>query len=184
MAELTLTVIGLPAPQGSKKGFYNRTTGRVQMVESSKKVKPWRQDVKAAALNEIAATGSTVGGWEQLVGPVHLAITFYLPRPGYHYRTGQHAGELKPNAPVYVDKKPDLSKLIRSTEDALTEAGVYRDDAQVTELAVVKKYAGGRWTELTTPGAMITVTSMAPVPGAAPVAAMSTAQPSDGVLFS
>ena len=37
MTPITLTVRGLPAPQGSK-----RHIGRGVMVESSKRVKPWR----------------------------------------------------------------------------------------------------------------------------------------------
>ena len=44
MGALTFRVYGTPAPQGSK-----RHVGRGVMVESSKKVAPWRQDVVAAA---------------------------------------------------------------------------------------------------------------------------------------
>src|SRR3546814_14230461 len=40
---VTLTVHGSPAPQCSK-----RHVGRGRMIESSQKVKPWRQDVQAA----------------------------------------------------------------------------------------------------------------------------------------
>lgn len=47
---LVITVHGSPAPQGSKQAFRNQYTGRIQQVESSMKVKPWRQDVIAAAL--------------------------------------------------------------------------------------------------------------------------------------
>jgi Holliday junction resolvase RusA-like endonuclease len=45
---LVITVHGTPAPQGSKHGFVRG--GKVAMVESSQKVKPWRQDIKHAAL--------------------------------------------------------------------------------------------------------------------------------------
>ena len=41
---LTIVAYGQPAPQGSK-----RHVGKGVMVESSKKLRPWRQDVKAAA---------------------------------------------------------------------------------------------------------------------------------------
>jgi len=159
MNALTINVVGLPAPQGSKKGFYNPRIGRVQMVESSKKVKPWRTDVQVAAL---AAIGE---GWTPLVGPVELAITFFMPRPAAHYRTGAHAGVLKPTAPVLVDKRPDCSKLIRSTEDALTEAGVYRDDAQVARLVAEKRYADAAT------GARITITPLPTTPVSVPVTA-------------
>jgi crossover junction endodeoxyribonuclease RusA len=131
---LTIHAVGLPAPQGSKRGFV--VNGRVAMVESSKKVKPWRQDVTAAA-----QAAATAAGWETPAGPLRVDIVFYLPRPRYHYRTGAHAGELKPNAPVFVDKKPDKDKLERATCDALTSSGVIRDDAQIAAGLVEKRYA-------------------------------------------
>lgn len=145
---MRITVVGIPAPQGSKKGFVVK--GKVVMAESSKKVAPWRQDVKAAALKAIEGSDTY-----PLTGPVHVTISFLMPRPGYHFRTGARASELKPNAPTHVDKKPDVDKLLRSTFDALGEAGVWRDDAQVASLTVAKAYANGH------PGAVIDV---APVP--------------------
>lgn len=113
------------------------------MVESSNKVKPWRQSVKFAALNAELPT---------ITGPVKLEITFYLARPKGHYRTGKHAGEVKESAPQYPATRPDTSKLVRSTEDALTEAGVYKDDSQVVTLVAMKRYADTR-----PPGATITI---------------------------
>jgi len=138
-ATLTINVVGTPAPQGSKRAFV--VNGRAVMAENSKKVKPWRQDVKAAALEALAALGNRHP--YPLTGPVEVTVTFYMPRPGYHFRTGQRAHELKPGAPTFVDKRPDISKLVRSTEDALTEAGVYRDDAQIAVLTAAMEYANG-----------------------------------------
>ena len=43
-----LRVLGTPGPQGSKKAT-GRMGERVRLVESSKKVKPWRAQVTAAA---------------------------------------------------------------------------------------------------------------------------------------
>ena len=45
MNEITIRVVGIPAPQGSKT-----LTRWGAMIEASKKVKPWRTDVKEAAL--------------------------------------------------------------------------------------------------------------------------------------
>lgn len=164
---LTIHVTGTPAPQGSKKGFYNPNLGRVQMVESSKKVKPWRQDVTAAALNAIAEQT-----WQVPAGPVRVDITYYLPRPRYHYRTGARAHELKDGAPVFVDKKPDRDKLDRATCDALTSSGVIRDDAQIAAGFTEKRYANGPT------GARITITPMDAVAAAAatPDGAAATVQ--------
>lgn len=135
---LSFRVHGTPAPQGSK-----RHVGNGIMVESSKRVKPWRQDVKHAALGALT---------DRLEGPVLVRVTFYLPRPRAHYGTGRNAARLKPAAPTYHEKRPDLDKLLRSTLDALGEAGVWRDDSQVTEVQAVKRY-----TDTTPPGAHITV---------------------------
>lgn len=143
---LTIDVVGTPAPQGSKRGFVTKN-GRVAMTESSTKVKPWRQDVKAAA---IEATD------RELTGPLNVIVIFYLRRPQVHYGTGRNVGVLKSWVPMYVDKKPDLDKLLRSTLDGLKEAGVYRDDAQVARVVGIKRYATDR-----PPGARIRIEPIA-----------------------
>lgn len=134
---LTFNVTGTPAPQGSKRAFV--VNGHAVMAESSKKVKPWRQDVTAAALNAMAS----VPGFQPYAGPVSVRVVFWISRPGYHFRSGARSRELKPTAPRYVDKKPDGDKLLRATLDALTSSGVFRDDAQVAILTGVKEYADG-----------------------------------------
>lgn len=131
---LEIVVVGTPAPQGSK-----RHVGHGVMIESSKLVKPWRQDVRAAAIEALEAGGPTFP-----TGPVSLAVTFRVARPKGHYRTGKHAALLRDSAPVWPAVKPDVSKLVRATEDALTEAGVWRDDAQVASLVAFKTYAGAK----------------------------------------
>lgn len=129
---LAFVVHGLPAAQGSK-----RHVGNGVMVESSKAVKPWRQDVTAAAV--AAITQHT--HWEPFTGPVTVHTTYFFTRPKAHYRTGKNAHVLKPSAPEWVAKKPDIEKVVRATHDALTTAGVWRDDSQVARLDVTKKYA-------------------------------------------
>jgi Holliday junction resolvase RusA-like endonuclease len=148
---LAFTVVGTPAPQGSKKGFYNKHSGRVQMVESSAKVAPWRDAVKYAALE----ARNTPGRPHHITfeGAVSVGIVFGLPRPKGHYGTGRNAGVVKASAPVWPAVKPDLDKLTRSTLDALREAGVYRDDARVVRLDVTKAYCS----DAELPGATIVV---------------------------
>lgn len=119
-------VNGLPAPQGSK-----RHVGRGVMVESSKKVKPWRAAV-AAEVEKVTFEDMPF---------VRVSAWFFMPRPKSHYRTGRYAHLLKPAAPVYPGKYPDLDKLCRSTLDALRMGGAYRDDAQVVKLYAFKVYA-------------------------------------------
>lgn len=178
---LTIDVTGTPAPQGSHRGFVNPRNGRVIITQDSKKTKPWRQDVVAAVHNALAETD-----WTIPVHAVEVAIVFRMPRPGYHFRTGKRANELKPNAPVFVDKKPDADKLTRSTLDALTTAAAIKDDAQVARLVVEKRYADGPT------GARITVTPL-PVTPQAPAAsaadsldrasAQQATTTSEGALF-
>ncbi|MDR2975394.1 MAG: RusA family crossover junction endodeoxyribonuclease, partial [Propionibacteriaceae bacterium] len=77
-------------------------------------------------------------------------------RPQSHYRTGARWKELKPqfgNAPM--TRKPDLDKLCRSTLDAITDAGIWADDCQVTCLVTSK-----HWGDRTTQGARVTITPL------------------------
>lgn len=114
------TVEGLPGPQGSK-----RHVGGGRMVESSKKVKPWRNAVEKAAK---AAQGAD---WVPLDGPLLLVIEFYMPRPKGHPKTKR----------TLPDRVPDQSKLLRATEDALTTAGTYVDDARIVDHVLRERYA-------------------------------------------
>ena len=116
------------------------------MIESSQRVKPWREAVKAAA-------AEAMGGRLPATGPVTLTVYFHFPRPKGHYGTGRNAARLKPSAPRAPLGPPDLSKLIRSTEDALTEASVWRDDSLVVSVVAHKFYNDRGFT-----GAVITVT--------------------------
>lgn len=122
--DLTIVVRGDPGPQGSK-----RHVGDGRMIESSEKVKPWRDSVAWMAIQ----ARNKVRGWKPITGPVALAMTFTLARPKTHFGTGRNRDQIRPSAPTRPDVKPDLSKLIRSTEDALTTALVYRDDALVVD---------------------------------------------------
>jgi crossover junction endodeoxyribonuclease RusA len=162
LEQIQITVKGLPAPQGSKVAFKAPRTGRIVVKESSDaKVKAWRQGVAGAALAAIAGRGLDL----PIRRPVRVSIMFALPRPKDHYGTGRNAGQVKPSAPLWPTTYPDLSKLIRSTEDALTTAGIWADDAQVVICVASKDYAG-QVPGLDLPGALITIT---PIDRPAPV---------------
>lgn len=131
---IEITVYGSPAPQGSK-----RHVGGGVMIESSKKVAPWRQDVKAAA--------ELVRPVTPLDCPLVLEVTFTLPKPA-------SAPKRRRTFPM---RTPDLSKLIRSTEDALTNAGIWKDDARVVTTIASKVYPGEHPLSLSSPGARIRI---------------------------
>lgn len=149
MTTLSITVHGTPAPQGSKN--VNRHGA---VYESSEAVRPWRVAVTDAAVMALRGLKDTWGkDWAPLSGPVGLEVYFHVRRLKGHYGTGRNAGKIKLSAPVYPPVQPDLSKLIRATEDALTDAGVWRDDAQVVAIMASKYYANDGFT-----GAHITIT--------------------------
>lgn len=141
-APLRIVVYGSPAPQGSKKfvGIAKRT-GRGILVESSKRVKPWRDDVKAAALE-------ARNGAPPLDGPLVVRMVFTLPKPSSAPKTRR----------TYAMRKPDLSKLARSTEDALTDSGLIADDARIVEYErLAKVFPGEDADALEAPGVLIEV---------------------------
>lgn len=120
-----IIVFGNPAPQGSKKFVGVNKAGRGIMVESVKSVRPWRMDVKAAAEEVMRSRGDTLA----LDGPLVVSMVFTLAKPS----------SAPKRRTTYPDRKPDLSKLVRSTEDALTDAGFWVDDARVVEYSRLAK---------------------------------------------
>ena len=131
--EVVIRVYGIARPQGSK-----RHVGRGIMVEASRHVGQWRNDVMSAAQQAYRGPAITEA--------VEMDITFYFPRPKGHYGTGRNADKLKPSAPEYCVSRAygDTSKLIRSTEDALAACSGYpvmQDDSQVVQLRCEKRYA-------------------------------------------
>jgi Holliday junction resolvase RusA-like endonuclease len=160
---IVITVHGQPAPQGSKRAFAVRgkggvPTGRVAVIESSHdRVKSWR----AAVIDAVLSADLRAQTWP-LDGPLRIGVVFALPRPKGHFGTGKNAGQLRDSAPRFPVGVPDLSKLLRATEDALTDAGVWRDDSQVVAYSRLEKVYAGHYGDhvLTGPGAMITITAL------------------------
>lgn len=135
-------VPGLPQPGGSKRGFFIKGLNRVVITDANKKAKSWKDTVAAFA-------SDVWRGRELIDGTISLEIVYTLPRPGAHFRTGKHAGELRADAPKFHTKKPDVLKLTRSTEDALTGI-IWRDDSLIADGRIRKVYGDK-------PGAQITV---------------------------
>lgn len=130
---IAFTVFGVPQPAGSKRAFNHATTGRVVVVDDARKSRPWKQEVAGAAN---MAAGSFRG---LLDGPLRLELVFWMPRPKGHYGTGRNAGKVRPSAPRFPAVKPDVLKLARAVEDALSGI-VYRDDAQIVDEVLRKVY--------------------------------------------
>lgn len=122
---ISIEVRGIPAPQGSKRGFVNKKTGKVNMVESSAKLAPWRDAVRGEAQRAMQAAAAA-----PLEGPVSVSFTFYMPRPAS-----------APKRVLWPVKQPDLDKLVRSTMDGLTAGGAWLDDAQAVTITATKRFA-------------------------------------------
>jgi Holliday junction resolvase RusA-like endonuclease len=152
---LSVVIYGTPAPQGSK-----RHVGHGIMVDhNAASLHTWREDVKLAALRAMEETP----GWERDYPAIAAHIAFTLSRPQSHYRTGKFAHLLRDNAPNLHGTRPDLDKLLRSTWDALTAAGAYRDDCRIAQVYAVKTYPAhtGNPTALDKPGARIVLSGVA-----------------------
>lgn len=139
------SVSGLPQPGGSKRGFYIEKIKRVVIVDDNKRAKSWKDTVAAFAADHW-------GSRSPLDGTLAVDVVFTLPRPQSHFRTGKRAGELREDAPQFHTKKPDGTKLFRSTEDSLTGI-LWRDDSLIADQRVRKIYGDK-------PGAAITVYSL------------------------
>jgi Holliday junction resolvase RusA-like endonuclease len=144
-AALVIIVFGDPAPQGSKafKGLFTGKDGRqhAKLAESSKRVKPWRQDVVAAARQAVA-------GAAPLDGALVVRMVFTVPKPA-------SAPKRRTSWP---NKRPDCSKLCRSTEDALVTAGAIADDARIVGYErLFKVYPNEDPDALTSPGVRIEI---------------------------
>lgn len=157
--DFAVEVHGVPGPQGSKSEKGRLPNGRARLVESSKKVKPWRHDVQAAAREAIDAMPSPAepgdfedaAGWTALDGPLVVSMVFTLRKP-------QSAPKRRRTWP---DRYPDLSKLARSTEDALKDEGVIVDDARIVEYArLAKVFPGEDPDSLRVPGVLVRIWRM------------------------
>ena len=126
---ISLFIAGRPAPQGSKRGMHHKQSGKIILLESSKRVAPWRQDVRQAFTGpDGRALIVFPPGW-----PILVIAEFVMPRLASFPKT-------RPTPPH--TKKPDLDKLIRAVLDAIGSAGVWTDDSQVNRVqGLSKRYA-------------------------------------------
>lgn len=127
MNGVSFTVYGVAQPAGSKRAGMSKS-GKMFVRDDAKRSRPWKTQVSQAA-------GEAVNGAGLLDGPLELSVIFTVPRPKGHYG----ARGLRPSAPAYPAVRPDVTKLLRGVEDALTGI-VWRDDAQVVAQHAYKVY--------------------------------------------
>lgn len=136
MQRITFTVFGQPQTAGSKRSFVlmNKKTGEpfrrpngsivVNTVDDNPEGRSWKESVARAAL------AARLGEADLLTGAIAVTMSFYRPRPKGHY--GKSGLNATGRASIAPTTRPDVLKLARCLEDALTGV-VWQDDAQIVE---------------------------------------------------
>ena len=111
------------APGGGKQ-LVTRANGSpmIVVVDDNPKSKDWK--------NAVACEARKAYRGELLDGALSVEFTFYRPRPKGHY--GTKGLNKKGLASGHPTTKPDVLKLARAVEDALTNV-IWIDDAQIVD---------------------------------------------------
>lgn len=118
---------GIPKPGGSKTAYRNKYSGKTVVVDACKKNKEWRAAVALFGNQAMA-------GRPPMTGPLRVTFQFAMP---FRKEDLRKDGTVK--RIVAHTTTPDVTKLTRSTEDALTGI-VWKDDAQICKTEAVKHY--------------------------------------------
>jgi Holliday junction resolvase RusA-like endonuclease len=132
-AALAFTVVAVPKPQGSKRGFVvqgkNDAKPRAIVVDSDKQpLKDFREAVRSTAVD------AKPDGFTPFEGPLTVTLAFALRKP--------KAAEQGPRRWPIGKTAGDVDKLTRAVLDALGDAAVFGDDGQVVRLIADKDYPG------------------------------------------
>ena len=136
---IVFTIYGKPETAGSKRGFAMRRrdgSSFVTIVDDNPKSRDWKNAVSSAAHEHYKGN--------LLNCPINLHLVFYVPRPQGHY--GKRG--VRASAPSYPATRPDVLKLARAVEDALTGI-VYRDDSQIVTETLMKRFGEPSRVEVT-----------------------------------
>ncbi|WP_331759122.1 RusA family crossover junction endodeoxyribonuclease [Streptomyces anulatus] len=147
---LTFTVIGTPITQGSVD------VPAPGVVKYSRELREWRRHINAAARQACGAT------WEPANCPLVMSAVFTLPRPK----------SAPKSRAIHAATKPDVDKLIRAVQDALSPSDkrtfrVYTEDSRIVgyDTGPFKTYPAPLGTHdwaLTEPGVTLAITPAPP----------------------
>ena len=121
MIALEFFAAGVPKPQPRVKAFVR---GRHASVYTPDTADAWKAEVRRAALAKCTTP-------EPLRGPLSVHLTFLMPRPKSR------------KVDVWHTSRPDADNLAKAVLDALGDACIWCDDAQVACLSAKKFYAAG-----------------------------------------
>lgn len=117
----------VPIYRGSRANGTREFTGKVAVFDKSRAVPLWRRAVVQAARPNGRPLVRPV-----LTEPLVVRLFFTVPRPVSVSVTKR----------PYPIVKPDVDNLVKPTHDAITNAGIWKDDAQVISIITSKAYAG------------------------------------------
>ena len=130
----SLVILGKPVSQ--KRHRYSFRNGKVRNYDPSfTDKKKFKSKVLEFNPNKIPK------------GNIILCITFYMPRPKNHYRTGKYSHLLKKDSPKLHIVKPDIDNLAKFVMDAM-QGILWDDDCYVCALEARKVYSDKPRTEI------------------------------------
>jgi Holliday junction resolvase RusA-like endonuclease len=118
-----------------------RTKGSLLNNQDTPQSKRWRALMAEQVRRDIARRRGTtlLDTWElPYAGAVDVELVAFLAVPAAATRAEFLGGAPTTNAPAIWHNAGDVDKLARNVLDALTKAGAYGDDVQVTQLLVEK----------------------------------------------
>ena len=118
---------GLPKGQPRPRAF---ARGGKAAVYDPGTAEGWKSSVAMAAKDKLDGL--------LLEGPLLVELVFRMPRPKMHFGK---KGLKERFACSLFTKKPDADNLAKAVLDAMTVIGVWKDDDQVTDLIIRKRYA-------------------------------------------
>jgi len=127
VSNIVFTIPGVPVAKGRPR-FARR--GSFVTTYSPEKTVSYENLVKVYA-------SQAMQGQEPMTGAVLVVITFHLAPPASWSQKKQRSAL---NGGIFPTSKPDLDNCIKGIFDACNEI-VWKDDKQVTDLMVTKRYA-------------------------------------------
>ena len=126
MNKIKFVVFG--TPQAQKRVKFSRFGNFVQV-----------RDPSAADKHDFASVAMHNAPDKLIERPIMISLSFYFTRPKGHFGTGRNHDKLKPSAPVFHTKKPDIDNLEKFVLDSLNKV-MWKDDAQVFSVIKSKAY--------------------------------------------
>jgi len=128
--ELSFVVLGEPTPEGSTRAYYIKALDRTVTTHQNKKsLEAWRNRVATEAQRALEGRE-----WKcDSASAYSVSVDFVLSRPA----------SVPEHRRIHPTVKPDIDKLVRAINDALTSI-LFVDDCQVVSMTMTKDYSDER----------------------------------------